>query len=189
MRRVIKVGGSLLLRPDLVPLVTHWIESQPTGENLIIVGGGELIDAIRHLDAIEPADASETHWRCVRLLDHTFEHLIARAPTWNVVSEGPLEPDKVFSQDTPTLIRVGVFYSPDAQAPMPHDWRTTTDAIAAFLAHRLGADEAVLLKACEIPASASIPELIQQRIVDEAITMAGYPMSQIRFEQLSPNPT
>ena len=71
MRRVVKVGGSLLTRTDLQSKLTEWLDRQGKAQHLLVIGGGELIDAIRRLDRIRPADSSDVHWQCIDLLDVT----------------------------------------------------------------------------------------------------------------------
>ena len=51
-RRVIKLGGSLLLRNSLRRDVLNWLSNQPPAKNIVIVGGGKIIDAVRDLDAL-----------------------------------------------------------------------------------------------------------------------------------------
>ena len=73
MRRVVKIGGSLLTRQDLPSALPGWIAQQPPAETLCIVGGGAVIDAVRRLDEIHPGDPVTIHWMCVDLLQTTFQ--------------------------------------------------------------------------------------------------------------------
>lgn len=184
MRRVVKVGGSLLGRPSLVADLNHWLGSQSAAENVVIVGGGELIDAVRKLDAICPEDPVEVHWRCVSLLDVTFKHFCSRFPDWNrEASFGNVRSLK-FSLHVPTTLRVAAFYHRRAGASLPLDWRTTTDAIAAHLAVELAAEELVILKSCDINGNQSLEKLEQAGVIDQAMKTAGYGESQTRVETL-----
>ena len=45
--RVIKLGGSLLTLPDLRTRFEEWLKAQPLALNLLICGGGELVEAVR----------------------------------------------------------------------------------------------------------------------------------------------
>lgn len=174
-RRVVKVGGSLLRRGDLPERLGAWLTAQPPGETLVIVGGGELIDAMRRLDAVRAVDPATMHWRCVSLLRGTFETVRDWFPSWHVIeSAGSLDAaiERGFASDAPTLISVPAFYHPDADddlPPLPEDWRTTTDAIAAQLAVRVRAGRLVLLKSCPVEPAADLDELSRRGIVDEAI--------------------
>ncbi len=113
MRRVVKVGGSLLGREDLTIALPRWLERQAECETLMLTGGGGLVDAIRDLDAIRPGDPVRTHWICVELLDVTFR-LMSNWFDWPTVNtsaqlqQGLIEG---FGIDRPTLVAVDAFYS------------------------------------------------------------------------------
>lgn len=185
MRRVVKLGGSLLVREDLVDRLHRWYTAQRAAETLLIVGGGELIDAIRRLDRVRPGDPAAVHWRCVDLLRATFETVTEWFPGWAVIASDAQFHQQLrdgFARDRPTLVSVSAFYRRDSAAGLPEDWRTTTDAIAAFLAHQVDADELVLLKSCEVDASADPTDLAAQGIVDPAfpLTAEGVPKVTVR---------
>jgi len=185
MRRVIKIGGSLLARPDLKPSLDGWLASQPPAENICIVGGGELIDAMRRLDEFHPGQPESIHWMCVDLLRTTFR-LVATWFHWPTIEDsGQLRAQIAtgFRDDVPTLIEVSTFYH--RQRPtdrLPHDWRTTTDAIAAYLAAEIDADELVLLKSCAVDPQLSFEELAARGIVDEAFPEIAESISRVRIE-------
>ena len=190
MRRVVKIGGSLLTRQDLPLVLPNWISQQPPAETLCIVGGGAVIDAIRQLDEIHSCDPAKIHWMCVDLLQTTFQ-LVASWFDWPTVAR----PDEFqetlirgFSTVSPTLIAVSSFYFPaaDSLTPsiLPHDWRTTTDSIAASLARQAHADELVLLKSCEVNDGSTPQQLADRGIVDEAFPEITQGISEIRIERL-----
>jgi aspartokinase-like uncharacterized kinase len=191
MRRIIKVGGSLLLRDDLPVSLPRWIAGQTQAETLVIVGGGKLIGAVRQLDRIRAGDPAETHWLCVDLLDATYR-IFSQWFDWPCIStpEGFAAANaNGFSLRSPTMVAVRAFYDRyegnlAAEAALPLDWRTTTDTIAALLAHRTAADELVLLKSCDVEPTASIEQLAEQRVVDQALPMIQSRMKSIRVEKL-----
>ena len=188
IRRVIKVGGSLLLRPDLPQVLNAWLANQTPAQTLVIVGGGQLIDAIRKLDAIRRTDAVSVHWRCVESLRTTFEFFADWFPRWPTVRNAEqfrAALDCGFSCDYPTLIAVSAFYSPQHDFDLPTDWRTTTDAIATVLAVECSADELVLLKSCEVDPSLSLGQLAAAGIVDEAMAPMAQRIDSIRVEPLA----
>jgi aspartokinase-like uncharacterized kinase len=190
MRRVVKVGGSLLLRDDLLTALPRWLASQVDSETLIIVGGGELIDAIRNLDRVHGGDAVETHWLCVDLLDTTFR-IVSGWFDWDRITTPQAFQEGItsgFSLPSPTLVSPRAFYTRDqvdgSIITVPLDWRTTTDTIAALLALRTAADELVLLKSCEVDPAASLNQLAAKGIVDEALPTVQFSIGSIRVEQL-----
>ncbi|MFK8114288.1 MAG: hypothetical protein AB8B91_18955 [Rubripirellula sp.] len=195
MRRVIKVGGSLLLREDLLQALPAWLERQTPAANLLIFGGGEVIDAIRHLDQIRPGDPADTHWMCVGLLDVSFE-LAARWFDWRFLDstddfaqacKSEFKASEGSASSQPILIRVRSFYNRQIHQreslSLPLDWTTTTDAIAAFLAIETDADELVLLKSCAVDARFDVQQLAQAGIVDEALPGIADRVKSIRVEQ------
>ena len=187
IRRVVKVGGSLLLRPDLPQDLNAWLANQTPAQTLVIVGGGQLIDAIRKLDAVRHTDTVSVHWRCVESLRTTFEFFADWFPHWPTIrnaAEYTAALDRGFACDYPTLIAVSAFYRPQQEFDLPTDWRTTTDAIATVLAVECSADELVLLKSCEVDSSLSLEQLAAAGIVDEAMAPMAQRIDSIRVEPL-----
>ncbi len=187
MRRVVKVGGSLLVREDLRVALPRWIACQSKAETLVIVGGGELIDAIRNLDRAHGGDPVEIHWLCVDLLETTFR-LFSSWFDWECIRTHPALLAAIksgFRTDSPTLVSVSAFYDRnDSIDGIPLDWRTTSDTIAALLAQRTAAEELVLLKSCPIDSSASIQQLADLGIIDEALPCIESTVRSIRVESL-----
>lgn len=189
-RRVVKIGGSLLLREDLVVAVEFWLAQQSPAETLVVVGGGELIDAVRRLDQVRPLDPVSLHWRCVALLDTTLE-MAEQWFRWPSVWCSDEFKDAIangFSTDLPTLISAKSFYRPDSEYResdrLPHDWRTTTDSIAALLGILTRADEVALLKSCDVDGSEQLRELVDRGIVDGALPQLNLKGIQLRVARL-----
>ncbi|WP_182867061.1 protein kinase [Stieleria mannarensis] len=170
MRRVLKIGGSLLLRESLAGSIQSWVASQPPAQTIAIVGGGELIDAVRRLDAMFPSPPAWVHWQCVGLLRTTFEWLGRQLDPWQLESTakdfGRMKRQHDFGNH---LVAVDAFYHAESISPLPEDWTTTTDAIAGWLSILTDADELVLLKSCDVDDSLSLDELAQRQIVDAAL--------------------
>ncbi|QDT09433.1 protein kinase [Planctomycetes bacterium K23_9] len=187
MRRVIKIGGSLLLRGDFPQAMHQWLARQTPAENVVIVGGGELIEAVRRRDSVRPGDAADVHWRCIDLLTTTFQTAGDWFPKWQQIdsSEGFQRcVDFGFSSSYPTLVKVASFYRRSHAQELPLDWRTTTDAIAVLLGNRSRADEVVLLKSCDVDPAWSIDQLTAQGIIDEAVPMIKQHFKTFRVEKL-----
>ncbi|MGB7345983.1 MAG: hypothetical protein WBD20_17325 [Pirellulaceae bacterium] len=193
MRRVVKIGGSLLSRIDLQQDITGWFDRQTPAENIVIVGGGDLIEAVRQWDAIRPGEPSDVHWRCIDLLSTTYAMMGDWFPGWPQVGSAEVFDrcvDFGFSSSHPTLVRVAAFYNPaslscsPSKKSLPLDWRTTTDSIAVLLGNLSKADEVVLLKSCEVDASLNSLQLIASGIIDEAVPTIEQQFQTLRVERL-----
>ena len=197
MRRIVKIGGSMLLRTDLTKAVNQWLAAHPADQTLIIVGGGKLIDAVRERDQLHPLNQQQVHWTCVDLLT-TTAHFVAQMFGWPLITN-PSQWKAAFETPTiqclPTVIAPEVFYhqrsaplqhdkSGDTRHKLPDDWRTTTDSIAGLLSAILDADELVLLKSCPIPATMSPTQLADVGIVDPVFPALAAQLAQVRIEQL-----
>ena len=190
MRRVIKIGGSLLLRQSLPRAVESWVRSQPPAETITIVGGGELIDAVRRLDSVHSFPSAWVHWQCVALLRTTYQWLGLQLSAWKQVStaeefaclkQSSVSTAAEASMAGSYLVAVDSFYRPDTPAPLPEDWTTTTDAIAGWLSVLLDADELVLLKSCDVDPSLSLGELARQGVIDEALPILANRLPTLRL--------
>lgn len=183
MRRILKIGGSLLRDASLPDRLNRWLNEQPSAQTIAIVGGGELIDAMRGLDATYGCPPAWIHWRCVDLLRVSFDFLGGSLPGWNRVSsaanfdalkEQPLDGAAHF-------VAVDAFYRRDTESPLPETWATTTDAIAGWLSIVLDADELVLLKSCDVPVDKSLDELSREGIIDQALPLLSQNLCRIRY--------
>lgn len=187
-RRILKIGGSLLSNPRLTAAVDDWLALQPPAQDLVIVGGGQAIEAMRELSQRFELDEPAMHWRCIRLLRATYEVTGELFPHWQPIGAGDLLEGVIAEppQRGQWLIAVDTFYSPATAkaAGLPICWGTTTDAIAAYLARVTEADELVLLKSCPIPADASLEHLTRAGIVDTAFANALPRDLHLRVEQL-----
>lgn len=158
--RIVKIGGSLLRRPNLLGDFQAWYRSTVDDANLtlLIVGGGEMINAVRSWDALRPGDPKRVHWRCVEMLRFSFESMRDSFELHGVWDRfGSIETESQWqsfweqtlaewdSNRSPShqivLVNVPAFYTPQANRglvyALPETWETTTDAIALLLAHHV----------------------------------------------------
>jgi len=166
--RVVKLGGSLLEYPELVPRLRAWLAAQSAAVNVLIVGGGDLVDAIRQADRVHGLGEEASHWLAIRAMSVTAE-LIARLFPEATLMRHVAEID--FSVSSPLLVILDVhrFLQADfheSHEPLPCSWRVTSDSIAARVAQSLQAAELVLLKSADGPAGLSADELAARGIVD-----------------------
>lgn len=203
--RVLKLGGSLLLLPDWPRRLTTWLELHPAPLNLLLVGGGQIVDAVRELDAQHKLPTAFSHWLCIDLLSATariagqllpgFPLLTTSAELQQVVGDRRLgESPGIEREDSspPTvrrsmsyLVDVSCFYCAPArlaaegataddlttvECPLPENWDTTSDSLAAWLASLVGAGELVLFKST----APSSDHLTPRAWVDQAIVDASF---------------
>ncbi len=202
--RVLKLGGSLLLLPDWPERLTAWLEAHPAPLNLLLVGGGQIVNAVRELDAQHDFHITFVHWLCIDLLSATariagqllpaFPLITSPAKLQQVVRDGCLDESagrKNGDSSQPALqhsqtyiVDVSCFYRapvalsaqganavemPAAKCPLPENWDTTSDSLAAWLASLVGATELVLFKSTTPADEYQTPRAwVEQAIVDAA---------------------
>ena len=158
--RVIKLGGSLLDCPDVGKRFHNWLAGESAAVNLLVVGGGEIVEAVRQLDNIHRFPPAWSHSICIDLMQVTAKiaqqllncSLLAtpeQLKHWlQPVSQLPLTSSCLPEAGNPSTIAAVV--SPTAYFEhlqgLPEDWTVTSDSIAAQLARHLAADELCLLK-------------------------------------------
>lgn len=179
MQPVVKLGGSTLMRPDWPLRLIACLKQLRIDDCLLVVGGSDAIEAMRRLDAVHRLDQAAMHWRCVAMLTATAEiacELLQRESDCQVT--GPLTyADYSRSSHTAAspsrvqirVLRVDGWYHRDAidQDRLPTDWRTTTDAIAIWIASSIASERCIILKSCPVP-PLSLAELAAAGIVDQA---------------------
>lgn len=177
---VVKIGGSLLLRPDLGTAIENWLERRlerrlsdpgPEMQVNLVVGGGAIIDAIRQLDAIHSLDRVSLHWQCIAALRQTSEIVAGLIPNCVVIDSR--KSFDAHRRSTATASRFVIipdtFYHRASGDCLPCDWTTTSDSVAALLAKKIGADQLVLLKSCNIPAGIALREAARRDIIDPVL--------------------
>ena len=161
--RVIKVGGSLL-EFDLLPTRLHaWLELQPPSHNVIIVGGGASVEAVRDADRRFALGEAFSHRLCLDLMGTTaqlFQGILSRStePTIFLTRGLANLTEKLLSATTSPLVTIfdaaEFMRNEDEQfssGSLPQCWDVTSDSIAARIAVLVAAQELVLLKSAIIP--------------------------------------
>jgi aspartokinase-like uncharacterized kinase len=156
--RVIKVGGSLFDWPLLPIALASWLDEQAPAVSVLIAGGGSLVDAIRRSTQAWSLDDESAHWLCInamginaRILGEalrekkwiaTYADLrlaVGANSSWRIVF------------DANQFLREHESHLPGCL--LPRDWSVTSDSIAARVAEVLVADELVLMKSTDPPAT------------------------------------
>lgn len=153
MIRVVKVGGSLFDLPDLPRRLRAWLAAQPPAHNVLVGGGGPLVEQVRTWHAACGIDETAAHWMCVDLLTVTAHLLHAWLPEIPLVEDDRLLCQRVGHEGDTIFGPAPWMRHSEPGLPgawLPTDWDTTSDSIAGRLAVALRAQEFVLLKS-ELP--------------------------------------
>jgi len=155
--RVIKLGGSLLDWPESIARLRAWLGAQRPAANVLVAGGGAIVECIRELDRVHRFSPEAAHWLAIRGMSLTA----------SIVAELLSEATLVRSVDALQLSSAGGLEIFDVEqmlrdeqgraGALPCGWEVTGDSIAAHLAGRLKAGELVLLKSA-LPADTATHE-------------------------------
>jgi aspartokinase-like uncharacterized kinase len=185
LRRVVKVGGSLLDWPPLPRALRRWLSQQPPSMNVLLCGGGPLADVIRRADRDFSLGEEAAHWLCIDALTISAGMMARMLPEMRLVAS--LDHLRgIFGSHEPTCVVFdprAFLYHDEPQLPgraLPHNWSVTSDSIAARLAETLPADELVLLKSADRPATA-LDDLAAEGFVDQHFPAAGAKLARCRF--------
>ncbi len=185
--RVIKLGGSLFDLPDLANRFAAWHARQSVAADVLVCGGGKIVDTLADWDRLHGLGPTVSHWLCVRAMALNAAWLSAilpRAefcPRWTsalvAAADGRLavlDPWQFVHDDDPRFSR----------EPLPVSWDVTSDSIAARLASLLEASELVLLKS-ELPTEAmTLAAASQTGYVDPFFGQAAQELPKVRCVNL-----
>lgn len=175
--QILKLGGSLLLRPDLVNQLDCWWRNLRNRDVelsaapwFVVVGGGTVVDVVRSWDQVHSLSPTDSHRLALQGMKVTAR-LVAKLMDWPLLEFPRLvEPggsgnmpreDENHSQFSPCqvwweeVIRLGVdrpivvdlAVAAGADRRLPESWEVTSDSLAMWLALRVQARRVVLLKA------------------------------------------
>ncbi len=131
MEWVVKIGGSLF--PDHAAVL---LEKLGGHEAVVICGGGDFADMVRHHDERKGFSASATHEAAILCMDITgrlLSDLVDSSRTVRTLQECRNAIDDGF---TPVLLPSQLLRYTD---PAEHSWRVTSDSLSLAVAHMLGA--------------------------------------------------
>jgi aspartokinase-like uncharacterized kinase len=170
----VKVGGSLLTRPDWAAGLAALLEPL-TAPLLIVVGGGPLVDALRAIDARSPQPAAVMHELAIDTMGVTAR-LMAAALGVPLVIDAPRRDAEapIAVLDAPAWLRHG-----GRLAVLPVGWHVTSDSIAAFVASRCGGR--LLLVKSVPPPIADLTSLGEAGWVDRYFPTASLPLTSIMW--------
>lgn len=127
-----KFGGSLLVRADWVAGLAALLEGEPRPQ-LIVVGGGAVVDGLRAIDAAAAQPAAVMHSLAIDAMRITAT-LVADALRLPLVTR----PD---AGHPVAVLDAGRWLAGAGRATaLPTGWHVTSDSIAAAVAGELAAD-------------------------------------------------
>jgi aspartokinase-like uncharacterized kinase len=144
--RVIKLGGSLFDGADLAARLRRWLSAQPPATNVVIAGGGSIVEQVRAFDRRYSLSPAAAHWLAIRAMSLTATLAAELLPEASLVSS--LEELRSATSSGLLIFEVDRFLREDQNgaSPLPCSWELTSDSIAARVATVVGARELVLLK-------------------------------------------
>jgi 5-(aminomethyl)-3-furanmethanol phosphate kinase len=151
--RVIKLGGSLLTLPDWHERFLRWLATEPPATNLLMIGGGELVDCLRREHERFPYPEGQMHFAALAAMDINAQLAIARLPQAQWL-QPELHTHQLPEPPSIMLVRITAWWNATfvkGNAGPEESWRLTSDSLAALLAVKLQAAELVLLKSAEPP--------------------------------------
>lgn len=166
--RVVKLGGSLLQLENLRDQFETWMARQEPMINLLVVGGGVWVEALRECSRLHHFTEEQSHWLAIELMEATGRVAAEILGGLPLVAEATTSALCRGGERTQVLQLGNWLKSSEPQEPgqrLLHSWSVTSDSIAARFASVCGAQELVLLKS-RPATSASWEELASEGYVD-----------------------
>jgi len=171
--RIVKLGGSLLARPDWVAALTRWLQTRSPMRTLIIVGGGLAADAVRDFDRAQNLESQQSHELAIEAMGLSLQMASTVLRQTEVISAIPsAAPTETATQLLDVRPFLRTLEQQAAGMCLPRDWSSTSDSIAARVAVVFAAEELVLLKSTLPLADSTWAQAAEQGIVDEHFPLA-----------------
>ncbi|BAL27146.1 aspartate/glutamate/uridylate kinase [Azoarcus sp. KH32C] len=186
---VIKIGGSLAKDPLLVDWLEH-LNDLGGGRVVIVPGGGDYADGVRHAQAEWHLDDVVAHNMAVLGMGQFAFMLQGLCPDL-VIAADELELEKTVHSGRVALWMPLQLLRREADELTT--WDVTSDSLALWLANRLNAERVILVKSCPIPATTPAPDewpaLSAEGIVDRRFpalaSEAAYPIHLLERTDLA----
>lgn len=152
---VVKVGGSLFDHPRLGAGLRAYLDSLAPAEVMLVPGGGNLVETVRHLDHIHGLGEEQSHWLALHAMTITASFL------------GKLIDLPGFNSRVQISDCLGFLRNDEGKAgALPHSWDVTADSVAGRIAIVFQAERLILLKSIDIPPETSWTEAAENGWVD-----------------------
>lgn len=162
--RVIKLGGSLLGKPQL----TDWlqvIQQHANGRIVIVPGGGHYADAVRTAQIEAGFDDDKAHRLATQAMRQVAHDLIDLAPALQFAASLDAIAPILTAGRIPVAVPVADWL---AAKDIPASWDWSSDSFALWLAQRLDADLVLVKSVAPVEAVYSAGYLRQAGTIDQA---------------------
>jgi aspartokinase-like uncharacterized kinase len=191
---VLKLGGSLLDKPDLARRLNQLLTNpdqccpgfmpSPDTRWLIISGGGAAADEIRRLDRLYHLPSSMTHWDAIAAMTFNAQLLARLIPALTLVKTAP-EARIAWSSHRPAILDVHHYLKNEGQAlaaELAESWDVTSDTIAAAIGKAWNCECLILAKSCDLPTPCTDwTAAAQLGLVDPAFPAAAQGLNVLWF--------
>lgn len=139
---VIKLGGSLALHPQKLKTLCLKLSELSRQHRLVVVpGGGEFADTVRHVDKRFTLPPQTSHKMAILGMDQYGFLLSDLMPNSSIVHNFELQ--KIFDSGKLALFLPSNYFF--VEDPLENSWSVTSDSIAAFIAGKLCSPKLVLV--------------------------------------------
>jgi len=184
--RIVKLGGSLFDLPALFPTLVELL-AQDFVENRIVPGGGGFANEFRRLDPIHQWTPRTSHQLGLEAMGLAARMIAASHPAFQLVHSlhELVSPGRLPVLDVSRLEEL----AQGEQEEFPASWDVTSDSIAAWVAHRLAAEQLLLLKSCSLPSPLpTAVEAADAGWVDPCFPQLAAHIKEIRWANLRATP-
>jgi aspartokinase-like uncharacterized kinase len=189
---VLKVGGSLLVLPDLAARIPDFLEREAIFRPVLCPGGGAIADLVRVWDRVHALGEERSHRLALAAMALNGLLLVEVLPKALPARDGAGLSAAWEEGAVPVLDARAFIEAEERRAPgepLPHLWTATSDSVAAWIAGALGAGELVLAKSAP-PPPGSLTDLARLGYLDEHFPRIARGIPRISAVDLrGPNPS
>ncbi len=141
---VIKLGGALTSAPARLALACRGVAALAArGPVAVVPGGGPFAELVREMQQELEASDDAAHWMAILAMDQYAELLRERIGGAELVHSAADVAAVLASGRVPVVAPSRWLREAD---PLAHSWDVTSDSLAAWIAHALGASTLLLVK-------------------------------------------